>query len=219
MKAVALFIIISFSLPGNLKAEDGKVIFERIVGSDKTLFGVSVSAAGGVSNFTIDTSGGEAIYSGYGLGLQINIPVWKNKISALNVGLNVEYIDAANNANSDLSKEMVKFMGPGGGINFNIYRVLIGVNYSALKAQHYWLGNPHEELSYDLNLLSYYYGIHFSINDSLSVLLSQNISKGSLPSEKTNFSRDAPFNSSTFWIHFSYNSGKSIPDFMESLFK
>ena len=212
-------VFIAITLPLSLFAQDGELISESLISTETSQFGVSASAAGGLTNFTIESSNGNAIYSGYGLDFRFNVPVWQNEFMAINTDLSLNYIDASNNSNSGVSKEFVKLLGPGLGLNVNIYRLLIGANYHLLKANHIWIGSTHDELSYDLKATTFYVGIHFSITETMQIIFSQNTTTSKVPSSQTNFTEDSPFKASTFWIHLTYSSGSTITGFFEKIFK
>ncbi len=212
-------ILIVFILSTSFTTANGQEVLVKSLSAAKAQFGVSASGALGTTNFEIQSANSKAIYSGFGLDLRLSSPIWQNEIMSINGDIGLRYLDASNNANSSLTKEFVRLTGPGLGLNINVYRLLVGVNYYFMSGDHYWVGNSNDELSYNMAILSTYAGIHFSISNSMQVLFSYSSSQGKIPNKKTKFASDAPFESNTFWIHLTYGSGETLSAFFERLFK
>lgn len=200
-------------------AQEGLEGIEKSLGFKESHFGVSVSGGGGITDFTILSPNTKAIYSGIGLEANIHAPIWQNEFVSFNAGVGYRHIDALNNANTTAGREFVSLGGPGLAFNMNFYRILIGANYYFFKGNHYWVGDIGDELNYKMNVLNTSIGLHVSVSDSMQVLFSYGMSKGSVPKSKTNFNADAPFESNTIWVHLVYGNGETLGSFFKKLFK
>lgn len=180
--------------------------------------GVSFEASIGAPEVTLQNpEGGEAVYSGLGVFGRIYAPIWtNNKNFSSNFVLSGRYIDLNNNSNSNAQQETGTHIGLGAGLHFKIFKIILGVNSHVVKGRHFWVGDINNDyVEFNYNLLSYYAGLEWSFSKNFGLALSYEMASSTADINNN----DVPYNESTYWLQFRFDTGASFGKFLGMLFK
>ena len=162
--------------------------------------------------------GSEAHYKGLSLKGRLAIPVVEESVFGLDFYGVARYVDLKNTASDSVRQEVAQHLGAGIGMEVQLTRFVVGVDYSHMMARHYGIGTVSGHLEFEMPLLKSYCGFTIPL-DFLPIQLTYSNAKSEIPTSATGFAEASPYNEQAFWIHFKYSTGTSVGKLGKKLIK
>mgnify|MGYP001277273438 CR=1 FL=1 len=144
-------------------------------------------------------------------------PAAGSKMMNLSLTAAVRYFDLENTTSSNV-QETAQMIGPGLGIDIQMYILNFGYSVYMMRARHQSVGLVSNNLEYTFMHTGYHAGLIKTFR-ALSLGLIYTSSTGSIEKSETNLSKDVDFKEETIWFLLKYDFGTSTKKFLNSLVK
>lgn len=130
-----------------------------------------------------------------------------------------KYVDLNNTANGSSQRETGNHIGLGSGLTVRVGKLYFGLDFTEMRARHFFVGNKNEYLEYEYGAPSTFIGLNYSFNNVLSAKLTYSQLSTQIKSSYTGLDTSSKYSENILWIWLSYDTGMGLGKFFTALFK
>ena len=130
-----------------------------------------------------------------------------------------KYVDLNNTANQSAQRETGNHIGLGTGLTMRLGKLYFGLDFTEMRARHFFVGNKNEYLEYEYGAPTTFVGFNYSFNNVLSAKLSYSQLSTEIKSSYTGLDSNSKYSENIVWLWLSYDTGMGLGKFFAALFK
>lgn len=182
--------------------------------------GISFDGSIGAPNATItNPQSTQAYYSGVSASARFVAPIIEIGPFECTFDLIGKYVDLNNTANQSTQRETGNHIGLGTGLTLRLGKLYFGLDFTEMRARHFFVGNKNEYLEYEYGAPTSFVGINYSFNNVLSAKLTYSQLSTEIKSSYTGLDSNSKYKESIVWLWLSYDTGMGLGRFFTALFK
>lgn len=182
--------------------------------------GISFDGSIGLPNASItNPESSHAYYSGVSASARFVAPMVELGPFEFTFDFIGKYVDLNNTANQSAQRETSNHIGLGTGLTLRLGKLYFGLDFTEMRARHFFVGNKNEYLEYEYGAPTSFVGINYSFNKVLSTKLTYSQLSTEIKSSYTGLDSNSKYKESIISLWLSYDTGMGLGQFFTSLFK